>query len=93
MTDKEKLLGGIKLIQSACHNSPFIVEDFLDEDFTELKKQYSSLHASRVSFMIAKFARKFLLSRGRAAWNLALLITKRSWVRIPPAAILSFIYR
>lgn len=37
MTDKEKLLGGIKLIQSACHNSPFIVEDFLDEDFTELK--------------------------------------------------------
>lgn len=34
MTDKEKLLGGIKLIQSACHNSPFIVEDFLDEDFT-----------------------------------------------------------
>ena len=39
MTDKEKLLGGIKLIQSACHNSPFIIEDFLDEDFTELKKQ------------------------------------------------------
>lgn len=38
MTDKEKLLGGIKLIQSACHNSPFIVEDFKDEDFTKLKK-------------------------------------------------------
>lgn len=53
MTDKEKLLGGIKLIQSACHNSPFIVEDFKDEDFTKLKKQYSSLPASRVSFMIA----------------------------------------
>ena len=46
MTDKEKLLGGIKLIQSACHNSPFIVEDFKDEDFTKLKKQYSSLPAS-----------------------------------------------
>lgn len=41
MTDKEKLLGGIKLIQSACHNTAFVVEDFLDEDFTELKKQYS----------------------------------------------------
>lgn len=53
MTDKEKLLGGIKLIQSACHNSPFIVEDFTDEDFTQLKKQYTSLPASRVSFMIA----------------------------------------
>lgn len=48
MTDKEKLLGGIKLIQSACHNTAFVVEDF-----TKLKKQYSSLPASRVSFMIA----------------------------------------
>lgn len=47
MTDKEKLLGGIKLIQSA-----FVVEDFKDEDFTKLKKQYSSLPASRVSFML-----------------------------------------
>lgn len=53
MTDKEKLLGGIKLIQSACHNTAFVVEDFTDEDFTKLKKQYSSLPASRVSFMIA----------------------------------------
>lgn len=53
MTDKEKLLGGIKLIQSACHNTAFVVEDFKDEDFTKLKKQYSSLPASRVSFMIA----------------------------------------
>ena len=53
MTDKEKLLAGIKLIQSACHNSPFVVENFLDEDFTKLKKQYSFLPASRVSFMIA----------------------------------------
>lgn len=33
MTDKEKLLGGIKLIQSACHNTAFVVEDFTDEDF------------------------------------------------------------
>lgn len=33
MTDKEKLLGGIKLIQSACHNTAFVVEDFIDEDF------------------------------------------------------------
>lgn len=53
MTDKEKLLDGIKLIQSACHNTAFVVEDFKDEDFTQLKKQYSSLPASRVSFMIA----------------------------------------
>ena len=41
MTDKEKLLDGIKLIQSACHNIAFVVEDFKDEDFTQLKKQYS----------------------------------------------------
>lgn len=54
MTDKEKLLSGIKLIQSACHNNPFIVEDFKDEDFTKIEKQYSSLPASRVSFMIAE---------------------------------------
>lgn len=27
MTDKEKLLGGIKLIQSACHNTAFVVEN------------------------------------------------------------------
>lgn len=53
MTDKEKLLAGIKLIKEACHNSDFVIEDFLDEDLTELKKQYSSLPASRVSFMIA----------------------------------------
>lgn len=53
MTDKEKLLGGIKLIQSACHNTDFVVEDFKDEDFYSIKKRYSSLPASRVSFMIA----------------------------------------
>lgn len=53
MTDKEKLLAGIKLIKEACHNSDFVIEDFLDEDLTELRKQYTSLPASRVSFMIA----------------------------------------
>lgn len=53
MTDKEKLLVGVKLIQEACHNNKFIVEDFEDEDLTELRKQYTSLPASRVSFMIA----------------------------------------
>lgn len=53
MTDKEKLLAGIKLIKEACHNSDFVIEDFLDEDLTELRKKYTSLPASRVSFMIA----------------------------------------
>lgn len=53
MSDKEKLLAGIKLIQEACHNNKFIVDDFKDEDLTKLKKQYPSFPASRVSFMIA----------------------------------------
>lgn len=53
MTDKEKLFAGIKLIQEACHNEE-IVEEFYDHDLTELKKQYSSLPASRVSLMIAE---------------------------------------
>ena len=35
MTDKEKLLDGIKLIQSACHNTAFVVEDFKDEDLNK----------------------------------------------------------
>lgn len=53
MTDKEKLLIGVRLIKEACHNANFVVEDFEDEDLTELRKQYPSLPASRVSFMIA----------------------------------------
>lgn len=50
MTDKEKLLGGIKLIQSACHNTAFVVEDFKDEDFTQLKN--SILHYLLQEFLL-----------------------------------------
>ena len=47
MTDKEKLLAGIKLIEEACHGED-IVEAFADIDytkFTKLREQYSSLPA------------------------------------------------
>lgn len=53
MTDKEKLLAGIKLIKEACHGED-IVEAFTDNDYTELKKQCSSLPSSRVTLMIAE---------------------------------------
>lgn len=53
MTDKEKLLVGIKLIEEACHGEN-IVEAFADNDYTELNKQYSSLPPSRVTLMIAE---------------------------------------
>lgn len=53
MTDKKKLLVGIKLIEEACHGEN-IVEAFADNDYTELKKQYSSLPPSRVTLMIAE---------------------------------------
>lgn len=56
MTDKEKLLAGIKLIEEACHGED-IVEAFTDIDytkFTKLREQYSSLPASRITLMIAE---------------------------------------
>lgn len=53
MTDKEKLLVGIKLIEEAYHGEN-IVEDFADNDYTELKKHHSSLPSSRVTLMIAE---------------------------------------
>lgn len=53
MTDKEKLLAGIKLIEEACHGEN-IVEAFADNDYTELKKQCPSLPPSRITLMIAE---------------------------------------
>ena len=50
MTDKEKLVFGLKLIQEACHSDK-IVEDFTfgkDEDF------FTSEECTTVTFMMAK---------------------------------------
>ena len=49
MTDKEKLLAGIKMIQKACHGEE-IVEDLCEHDISK----YSKAASSRIMFMIAE---------------------------------------